>query len=81
MLHFSLSLKTDISDDDFEYLSMDENEAPAFSHHGNRWDTASSTDTDDLSSVFAESTSASKAKETVRMITSSVSSIPHNLGL
>ncbi|KAL4224791.1 UHRF1 (ICBP90) binding protein 1-like [Mactra antiquata] len=64
----SLSLKTDISDeDDFEFLNIDDNEAPAF-NHGRTSETSSTTDTDDLSSVFAESTSASRAKEMVSVI-------------
>ena len=59
-------MKTDISsDDDFEFVCFDDGEAPAFSH-AHQGDTGSTTDTDDLSSVFAESTSASKAKELVR---------------
>ena len=59
-----MSVATDISDEDFEFLTLDDTEAPAF-NHGMRSETASSTDTDDLSSVFADSTSASKAKELV----------------
>ena len=57
-------MKTDTSeDDDYEFVVLDEGEAPAFSHP-HLSDTTSSTD-DDLSSVFAESTSASKTKEYV----------------
>ena len=67
-VHFiigSMSIRTDISDDDdFEFIINDDSEAPAF-HHGNMSETGSTTDTDELSSVFAESTSASKARETV----------------
>ena len=60
-----LSIKTDLSDDDFEFLVLDETEMPVF-NHGMRSDTNSTLeDTDDLSSVFADSTSASKAKELV----------------
>ena len=60
-----LSIKTDLSDDDFEFLVLDETEMPVF-NHGMRSDTASTLDdTDDLSSVFADSTTASKAKELV----------------
>lgn len=64
---FSISIRTDASDDDdFEFLVLDETEAPAFSH-AQASETSSVTDVDDLSSVFAESTSASRAKEIVRL--------------
>lgn len=67
-VYFSLSIKTDTSeDDDFEFIALDDNEAPAF-EHPQLVDTASLTDTDDMSSVFAESTSASRAKEFVSEI-------------
>ncbi|WAR03200.1 UH1BL-like protein [Mya arenaria] len=63
-----ISVMTDMSsDDDFEFLSIDDQEAPAF-NHGRGADTLSTTDTDDQSSVFAESTSASKAKELVSAV-------------
>ena len=60
-----LSIKTDLSDDDFEFLVLDETEMPAFSHGAKSVSMSTLDDTDDLSSVFAESTSASKAKELV----------------
>ncbi|XP_052224963.1 UHRF1-binding protein 1-like isoform X2 [Dreissena polymorpha] len=63
----SISIKTDTSDDDFDFVSVEEIEAPAF-NHSRVSETASSTDTDDRSSVFAESTSASKAKELVSVV-------------
>ncbi|XP_053383939.1 bridge-like lipid transfer protein family member 3B isoform X2 [Mercenaria mercenaria] len=64
----SISIRTDISDDDdFEFLALDENEAPAFVH-SHVSETSSTADTDDLSSVFAESTSASRAKEVVSAV-------------
>lgn len=60
-----LSIKTDLSDEDFEFLVTDETEMPAFSHAAHSDSTSTLDETDDLSSVFADSTSASKAKELV----------------
>ena len=60
----SISIRTDTSDDDDFEMVFDENEAPAF-NHSHMSETSSTADTDDLSSVFAESTSASRAKEVV----------------
>ena len=60
-----ISIKTDLSDDDFEFLLLDETEMPAFNHAAHSDSISTLDDTDDLSSVFAESTSASKAKELV----------------
>ena len=60
-----LSIKTDMSDDDFEFLMLDETEMPAFNHKAHSDTGSTLDDTDDLSSVFADSTSASKAKELV----------------
>ncbi|KAK3581543.1 hypothetical protein CHS0354_031884 [Potamilus streckersoni] len=71
----TMSLRTDQSDDDvdFEFLTLDESEMPAFSHSGARTqlDTTSSCGTDgldDLSSIYADSTSASKGKEMVSVV-------------
>ncbi|KAL5007583.1 hypothetical protein ScPMuIL_016389, partial [Solemya velum] len=66
----TMSIKTDMSDDeDFEFLAFEE-EQPAFSHVGQS-DAASSTDTeaqDDLSSLYAESSIATKGKELISVI-------------
>lgn len=63
-----LSIKTDMSDDDFEFLMLDETEMPAFNHKAHSDTGSTLDDTDDLSSVFADSTSASKAKELVSAV-------------
>ncbi|XP_069133817.1 bridge-like lipid transfer protein family member 3B [Argopecten irradians] len=70
----SMSIKTDLSDDDldFEMLNLEEAEMPAF-HHPNIGvsETASSTDTDmldDVSSLYAESSAATKGRELVSVI-------------
>ncbi|KAL3842978.1 hypothetical protein ACJMK2_020946 [Sinanodonta woodiana] len=71
----TMSLRTDQSDDDvdFELLILDESEMPAFGHSGakTQLDTTSSCGTDgldDLSSIYADSTSASKGKEMVSVV-------------
>ncbi|XP_060070789.1 bridge-like lipid transfer protein family member 3B [Ylistrum balloti] len=70
----SMSIKTDLSDDDldFEMLNLEEAEMPAF-HHPNIGvsETGSSTDTDlldDVSSLYAESSAATKGRELVSVI-------------
>ncbi|XP_060600792.1 bridge-like lipid transfer protein family member 3B isoform X2 [Ruditapes philippinarum] len=71
----NISIRTDTSDDDdFEFLGLDDNEAPAF-NHSHMSETSSTADTDDLSSVFAESTSASRAKEVVSAVVFRLSGI------
>ena len=67
------SVKTDTSDDDidFEILALEDGELPAFGHQAHQIsDTASSTDTDmqeqdDMSSIYAESSTATKGRELV----------------
>ncbi|XP_060078539.1 bridge-like lipid transfer protein family member 3B, partial [Ylistrum balloti] len=70
----SMSIKTDLSDDDLdsEMLNLEEAEMPAF-HHPNIGvsETGSSTDTDlldDVSSLYAESSAATKGRELVSVI-------------
>ncbi|OWF43212.1 UHRF1-binding protein 1-like isoform X2 [Mizuhopecten yessoensis] len=70
----TMSIRTDNSDDDldFEMLNLEETEMPAF-HHPNigASETASSTDTDmqdDMSSLYAESSAATKGRELVSVI-------------
>lgn len=64
----AMSIRTDTSDDDddFELLSLEDGELPAFQHDGQP-ETASSTgtDVDDLSSLYAESSTATKGRELV----------------
>ncbi|KAJ8298803.1 hypothetical protein KUTeg_022863 [Tegillarca granosa] len=67
----AMSIRTDTSDDDedFELLSLEEGELPAF-QHDRQPETASSTgtDIDDLSSLYAESSTATKGRELISVI-------------
>ncbi|VDI54147.1 Hypothetical predicted protein [Mytilus galloprovincialis] len=68
----TLSIKTDNSDDDtdFEMLTFDDNEFPVFSHHKNRSETGSETDTQDgMSTMGAELDAAvAKGREQISVI-------------